>query len=133
MTSTPNAGGAAIKLWIILALSALAWGLLALGFASLAPTSTLPQIFHNYHVEHFAAFYVVALLAAAALPTVRLLKLGLIMALLATVLAVLRLFAVVNKIFYLENLICDYCGVLAALVPIGVGKVRAAGRAFLRD
>jgi hypothetical protein len=49
------------------------------------------------------------------------------------VLAVLRLFAVVNKAFYLENLICDYCGVLAALVPIGVGKVRAAGRAFLRD
>jgi hypothetical protein len=122
-----------VKLRTLIALMALGWALIALAIVSLAPTARVPQIFHNYHVEHFAAFYLVALLSAAALPTFRLFKLGLILALLATALAALRLFDIVHKVLYIEDLFCDYCGVMAALVPIVVGGVRNVGRAYLRE
>ena len=121
----------AIKLWIVAALAALAWALLALFFASLAPQAMVPRIFQNYHIEHFAAFYLVALLGAAALPSVRLIRIGLFLGALATAFAVFRIVALIHKTFNLEDLICDFCGVLAALVPIAVGSVRRLGRQML--
>ena len=108
----------------IAALSALAWCLIGLGYASLAPSQSLPRIFHNYHVEHFAAFYIVALLSSAALPRTRLTWIVLSLAALATVFAGFRLVALVHKFFYAEDLLCDYAGILAALAPIAVGRFR---------
>ncbi|MGZ6011330.1 MAG: hypothetical protein ACXWK0_05800, partial [Caulobacteraceae bacterium] len=35
-------------------------------FASLAPSGWMPRVFYSYHLEHFAAFYLVALSMAAA-------------------------------------------------------------------
>jgi ABC-type Na+ efflux pump permease subunit len=114
----------AIKLGTVLALAGLAWALIALAFASLAPPAYVPRLFHNYHVEHMAAFYVVALLSAAALPGVRLTRIALVLVTLAAAFAAFRILALVNKVFYAEDLACDIAGVLAAIVPIYVGRFR---------
>ena len=74
--------------------------------------------------EHLVAFYVVALLSAAAFPTTRLMRIGLVLALLAAGFALFRILALVNKLFYAEDLGCDIAGVLAAIVPIYVGRFR---------
>ena len=116
-----------IKLWTLAALAGLAWALIALAYASLAPASALPTIFHNYHVEHFAAFYVVALLSAAALPGVSLFRIGLVLSLTASAFALFRIFALINKVFYAEDLACDIAGILAAFAPIVVGRLRQIG------
>jgi hypothetical protein len=67
---------------------------------------------------------VVALLSAAALPVVRLSRIGLVLAALAGAFAAFRILALVNKVFYAEDLLCDLGGILAALVPIYVGRFR---------
>jgi hypothetical protein len=113
-----------LKLWTLAALAGLAWALIALAYASLAPSSAVPQIFHNYHVEHFAAFYVVALLSAAALPTVNLLRIGVVLSLIAGGFALFRILELVDKVFYVEDLACDLGGILAAFAPIVVGRLR---------
>jgi hypothetical protein len=113
-----------VKLWTLAALAGLAWALIALAYASLAPSGSVPLIFHTYHVEHFAAFYVVALLSAAALPTVSLLRIGLVLGLIAGGFALFRIFELVDKVFYVEDLGCDIAGILAAFAPIVVGRVR---------
>ena len=126
-----NAEPSGIRLWTIFALAGLAWALIALAYASLAPSSHIPRIFHNYHVEHFAAFYMVALLGAAALPSVGLLRVGLILSLLASAFAAFRILELIDKVFYVEDLACDIGGILAALVPMVVGRFRqlSSGRA----
>src|SRR5579864_9283590 len=43
-----------LRPWTIAVLAALAWALILLAFASLAPSSYVPRIFQNFHVEHFA-------------------------------------------------------------------------------
>lgn len=115
---------AGLTLWTIAAFAALAWALIGLAYASFAPAEQVPRIFQNYHVEHFAAFYIVALLASAALPQMRLTHIGLVLALLAALLASFRLIAVVHKPFDVEDLLCDIAGVFGALAPIIVGRLR---------
>lgn len=113
-----------LKLWTLAALAGLAWALIALAFASLAPPAYVPRIFSNYHIEHFAAFYVVTLLTAAALPTVRLDRIAGVLGALAAAFALFRILALVNKVFYVEDLACDIGGIMAALAPILVGRFR---------
>jgi len=113
-----------LNLGVIAALAALAWCLIGLAYASLAPSQDLPRIFHNYHVEHFGAFYVVTLLTAAALPRAKLVWIASWLALLATLFAGFRVIALVHKLFYAEDLLCDYAGILAALAPVAVGRFR---------
>lgn len=113
-----------LKLWTLVALAGLAWALIGLAFASLAPPAYVPRIFHNYHIEHFAAFYVVALLTAAALPSAPLMRIAAVLGGLAGAFAVFRILALVNKVFYVEDLACDIGGIMAALVPILVGRFR---------
>ena len=48
----------------------------AVAYASLAPGRYVPRLLYSYHLEHFAAFYMVALLGSAALPRARLRWLG---------------------------------------------------------
>ena len=121
---TMQAPPPAIKLWTIAALAGLSWALIALAFASLAPSAVVPKIFHNNHVEHFAAFYVVALLGAAALPSVNLLRIGAVLCLIAGGFAAFRVLELVDKVFYVEDLACDIGGVLAAFAPMLVGRFR---------
>jgi len=121
-------GRRSVKLWTILALAGLGWALIGLAFASIAPPNMVPRVLNNYHLEHFAAFYIVTLLAAAALPSVPFMRISIILCLLSGVFAAFRLLALVNRSFYVEDLACDLGGILAAAAPIIAGRLRAVAQ-----
>jgi len=110
--------------WMIAALAASAWGLVAVAFVSLAPPSLIPHVFYSYHVEHFAAFYVLAAIAAAGLPRQSLTTLSLGLIAFAVVLGVIRMLTPTHRLSSAEDLICDIAGVLAAFAPILIGRFR---------
>lgn len=70
------------------------------------------------------AFYVVTLLTSAALPRTRLTQIALMLSLLAILFAIFRLTALVHKLFYAEDLLCDISGIWAAVAPIAIGRFR---------
>lgn len=114
----------AIRLWAVAALAGLSWALIALAFASLAPPTFVPHLFWDPHIEHFASFYVVALLGAAALPTVKIDRIAMTLALLAAAFALFRALSIVNRMFSAEDFVCDLAGIVAAHAPIFVGRFR---------
>ena len=110
--------------WMIAALAVGAWGFIAVAFASLAPVSLVPHVFYSYHVEHFAAFYLLAVVAAAGLPRQTLTTLGLGLIALAVLLEVIRMLTPTHRLASAEDLICDIAGVLAGYAPILIGRFR---------
>jgi len=110
--------------WMIAALAVGAWGIIAVAFASLAPVSLIPHIFYSYHVEHFAAFYVLAVVASAGLPRQNLTTLSLGLIAFAVVLEVIRMLTPAHRLSSAEDLVCDMAGVLAAYAPILIGRFR---------
>jgi len=112
-------------------MAAFAWGLLALIFASVGPVRYVPRVFYSYHVEHFAAFYVIAVLATAGLPKFRLIYIALSLAVTAVALETVRLAIPPHQHSSLPDLVADLSGLSAAVVPILVGQFRkfAAGGA----
>ena len=110
--------------WMIAALAASAWGLIAVAFASLAPPSLIPHIFYSYHVEHFAAFYVLAAVASAGLPRQSLTTLSLGLIAFAVVLEVIRMLTPIHRLTSAEDLVCDIAGVMGAFAPILIGRFR---------
>jgi len=110
--------------WTIAALAAAAWGVVAVAFASLAPSSLIPQFFNSYHVEHFGAFYVLAAVASIGLPRQSLTTLGLGLIAFAGVLEVIRMLTPAHRLTSAEDLVCDVVGVLAAYAPILIGRFR---------
>jgi hypothetical protein len=111
-------------LWTVAAVAALAWVIIAIVVAAVGPSEYVPRIFQNYHVEHFAAFYILAVVAAAALPRAGLDRIGLGVAILATVLAGFRMFIPHHQAATAEDLVADLSGAIAALAPIMVGRFR---------
>ncbi len=110
--------------WMIAALAAGAWAVIAVAFASLAPSSIIPHIFYSYHVEHFAAFYVLAFVAAAGLARFNLTRLSLGVIAFAIVLEAIRMLTPAHRLTSAEDLVCDIAGVLAAYAPILLGRFR---------
>jgi hypothetical protein len=108
------------------ALAGLIWVMLAVTAASIAPSAYVPKLFHNYHIEHFAAFYVLGFFSAAALPRAPLLRVGLSVGALACLFALARVAGLINRTFYAEDLFSDLVGVLAALVPVYLGRIQGA-------
>src|ERR1700742_2868743 len=86
----------------------------ALCFASLAPSGWMPRVLWSYHLEHFAAFYLVALSMAAARYRAPISRLLLDIGVLATVLEGVRLFIPSHQLYVLEDWVADLGGVLAA-------------------
>lgn len=111
-------------LWTVLAVSAFAWALIALVIAAIAPAGWAPRVFRSYHVEHFAAFYTVTILAAAGLPRIRLLTISLAIVIVAAVLMAVRLTTPTHQSAAVEDFVIDVAGVLAAVAPILVGRFR---------
>jgi len=110
--------------WMIAALAAGAWGIVAVAFASLAPPGLIPHIFYSYHVEHFVALYGLAFFAAAGLPRQNLTTLSLSLIAFAIVLEVIRMLTPLHRLSAAEDLLCDVAGVLAAYAPILLGRFR---------
>ena len=100
----------------------------ALCFASLAPAGWLPRVLYSYHLEHFAAFYLVALSMAAARYRANVYRVMTDIAILATVLEGLRLFIPSHQLYVAEDWVADLGGALAALSPIVIGDFRRSFR-----
>jgi hypothetical protein len=111
-------------LWTIAAVAGLVWALIALLFASLGPHEYVPRVFSNYHVEHFVAFYVVTVLAAAGLPRAPLFQIGTGLGLMAVAIGIVRAFIPNHWVENLEDLISDLSGIVCAVAPILVGRFR---------
>jgi hypothetical protein len=101
----------------------------ALCFASFAPTGWMPRVLYSYHLEHFAAFYLVALSWAAARYRANVYRVMTDIAVLATVLEGVRLFIPSHRLFVVEDWVADLGGSLAALTPILIGDFRKSFRA----
>lgn len=100
----------------------------ALCFASLAPAGWMPRLLYSYHLEHFAAFYLVALSMAAARYRANVYRVMTDIAVLATVLEGLRLFIPSHQLYVVEDWMADLGGALAALSPIVIGDFRKSFR-----
>jgi hypothetical protein len=111
-------------LWTLGAIAALTWAIIAVVVAALGPSEYVPRIFSSYHLEHFVAFYVLAILAAMALPRVRVIQIALVLAVLATVLAGLRMFIPRHQLATAEDLGADIGGIAAALAPMLIAHFR---------
>jgi hypothetical protein len=100
----------------------------ALCFASLAPSGWMPRVLYSYHLEHFAAFYLVALSMAAARYRANVYRVMSDIAILATVLEGVRLFIPSHQLYVVEDWVADLGGALAALSPILIGDFRKSFR-----
>ncbi len=100
----------------------------AICFASLAPAGWMPRLLYSYHLEHFAAFYLVSLSMAAARYRANVYRVLTDIAVLATVLEGLRLFSPGHQLSVAEDWVADLGGTLAALTPIAVGDFRRSFR-----
>ena len=96
----------------------------AICFASLAPAGWMPRVLYSYHLEHFAAFYLVALAMAAARYRTSVYRVLLDVTVLATMLEAVRLFIPSHQLYVAEDWIADVGGALAALTPILIGNFR---------
>jgi hypothetical protein len=96
----------------------------AVGFASLAPTAWIPHLLYSYHLEHFAAFYLMALAMAAARYRASLNRVLLDVVILASLLEGVRAFTPAHELTAVEDWVADIGGGLAALAPIMVGGFR---------
>jgi hypothetical protein len=97
-------------------------------FASLAPSGWMPRVLYSYHLEHFAAFYLVSLSMAAARYRANVYRVMTDIAILATVLEGVRLFIPSHQLFVVEDWVADLGGALAALAPILIGDFRKSFR-----
>jgi len=113
-----------IWLWTTGALAGLVWGVVAVVVASVAPPQYIPRIFFSYHIEHFAVFYLIAILAAAGLPTIRLYQVACALVSMALVLATVRLAIPRHRLSDAEDLAADVAGIAAALAPMVLGRLR---------
>jgi hypothetical protein len=104
----------------------LAFALLVLGIAggSVIPPRVLPRFLASLHLEHFAAFYLLALATAAACPRTQLRKILLWLMGFATMLELMRIFVGARPITSLDNLFADIGGMWSALIPIVIGRFR---------
>ena len=101
-----------------LALAASVWLVMAVTFASLAPSALVPHLFNSFHVEHFAAFYVLAAAASLGLPRRGLTTLAPAVIGFACLLEALRMLTPAHRLTSAADLVCDVDGVVAAFAPI---------------
>jgi len=111
--------------WAVAARVGFLFSLAAVAFAALAPAGWTPRILFSRHLEHFAAFYVATVMAVAALPRARLMRIGFGMALFAVTLEVLRAAPSLHVGWTIAPAEADLGGVLAALAPIVAEKFRS--------
>ncbi len=96
----------------------------AICFASLAPAGWMPRVLYSYHLEHFAAFYLVALAMAAARYRTSVYRVLLDVTVLASMLEAVRLFSPSHRLYVAEDWTADVGGAMAALTPILIGNFR---------
>ena len=94
--------------------------------ASLAPVSWFPRVLDSHHLEHFAAFYLIALSMAAARYRANINRVLLDAVILATFIAIASIFIPAHSAAAGPNWIAEIGGILAALCPIVVAEFRSS-------
>lgn len=92
-------------------------------YATFAPGDVVPRLLYSNNLEHFAAFYIAALVAAAAFPRRRLRWLTLAFAVFALALEGSRTLQSPG-IDLIERWNADFGGVMAAYVPMVIQRFR---------
>ena len=92
--------------------------------ASLAPVSWFPRVLDSHHLEHFAAFYLIALSMAAARYRTTINRVLMDGGILASVIAIVSIFIPAHSEAAWPNWIAEIGGILAALCPIMVAEFR---------
>ena len=98
--------------------------IMAIVVAILLPREMIPQFVRSLYLQHFAAFYVLGLLALAAAPRRSLMRLGAELSAFATGMEALHLFAGGAVRPVLDNWVADLGGLAAAFAPIAVARFR---------
>ena len=111
--------------WAVAARAAFLGAVGAVLFASLAPVALVPRFLASRHLEHFAAFYVTAMVAAAALPRMSVMRLGAWLGLFAGLLELARMIPSQHRIWGVLDWEADFGGIMAALAPMTVAMFRA--------
>ncbi len=91
--------------------------------AAFAPTPA-PHLLYSYHLEHFAAAYVLALAAAAAFVKRNPLRLCVALWIAALGVELLRLTQAQHRDYSLQDWFADAGGVIAALAPMYIATFR---------
>ena len=112
--------------WAVLGRLSLVVAVIAILFASFAPVGAMPRMLYSYHLEHFAAFYLVALAASAAFVRRKALHLGAIMWGFALCIELFRLLEPAHRLASMQDWFADAAGAMAALIPVAVGKFRSS-------
>jgi hypothetical protein len=97
---------------------------LAIVVAVFLPSSMVPQFVHSHYLEHFAAFYVVALVGVAAMPRTQLRLIGTGFLAFATVLEASHMIAGAPLGALVDNWVADLGGLSAAMAPLVVERFR---------
>ena len=96
----------------------------AIVLASLGPASWLPRLLYSNNLEHFAAFYVVALVFCAARYRTRLSQVLRDVALLATALEAAKWALPGSRKANFDHWMADLGGILAVTAPLMIGVFR---------
>lgn len=112
----------------ILARLAYIWAALAIVLAVLLPPERVPNFVYSHNLQHFAAFYVLMLCGAAALPKLPLSYLTSIHVVFATVLEAMHLIAGAPERAVFDAWAADLGGVFAALAPMIADRFRRRQR-----
>ena len=108
----------------VLARVAFLGALAAIVVAVFLPSSMVPNFVRSHYLQHFAAFYVAALLGLAASPQVRMRTMSLRLFVFATVLEAAHLLSGAELRPLVDNWVADMGGMAAAFAPIVVGRFR---------
>jgi hypothetical protein len=115
----PDAGPLAVA-----ARLALVGAALAIIVAKFLPPELVPDFVRSPNLQHFAAFYVLALCAFAAMPRMRLRTVAAVVGGFATFLEALHLAAGAPLAPLIDNWVADLGGLAAAVAPIVVERFR---------
>lgn len=108
----------------VLARLAFLGALVAIVITVFLPRVMIPRFVRSHYLEHFAAFYVVALSALAAMPRGRLRSIGSAFVVFATVLEATHLLAGAPLWPLIDNWVADLGGLSAAFAPVVVERFR---------
>jgi len=97
---------------------------LAIVIAVFLPRAMVPQFVRSHYLEHFAAFYVAALFALAAMPRSRLRRIGTGYVVFAVILEATHLLARAPLGPLIDNWVADMGGLAAALAPVVAERFR---------
>jgi hypothetical protein len=97
---------------------------LAIVVAVFLPSQMVPDFVRSHYLQHFAAFYVLALAGMAAMPRGRLRSIGLGFFVFATLLEGLHLLSGASLGPLIDNWVADLGGVSAAMAPVVIERFR---------